>query len=134
MSRIILTHSISISTLSSSSLLIFSALICLLSCTLAPMRAADNKIARDLTPKMAFVKGSCWGCHARGENAINGDKPLKGSLFLRKYPDDIGLAATIRKGFPKKGMPSFAKERLSDADLALIIKYIRSLTPPVASK
>lgn len=128
MSRIILTPSISTSRPDLAGIF-FMCLVLLAYFDCRPVLALDKK-----DPKMAFVKGSCWGCHARGENAINGDKPLKGILFAKKYPEDGRLAAAIRAGFPNKGMPRFPKERLSDADLALIIKYIRSLTPPNASK
>ncbi|MCA0313119.1 MAG: cytochrome c [Candidatus Melainabacteria bacterium] len=80
--------------------------------------------------KLAFIQATCWSCHPRGENSINGDRPLKGPGFLRRYPDDESLAEFIRKGAEDKGMPSFPADRLSDRNLSLVISYIRSLTPP----
>lgn len=77
--------------------------------------------------KMAFVKGTCWTCHANGGNSLNGDKPLKGARFLKKYPDDAKLMEFVRKGSAQRGMPSFSKEKISDAQLKLIVGYIRSL-------
>jgi len=79
--------------------------------------------------KMAFVKASCWGCHAHGENALNQDRPLKGAAFLKRYPNDQKIRAFVRKGSLRRGMPAFSKERLSDRDLDSIIVFIRSLTP-----
>lgn len=78
--------------------------------------------------KLAYIQATCWSCHPRGENSINGDRPLKGPAFLRRYPDDASLAAFIRKGAEDKGMPAFAEDRLSDKNLDLVITYIRSLT------
>lgn len=77
--------------------------------------------------KMAFVKGTCWTCHSNGGNSLNGDKPLKGARFLKKYPDDAKLMEFIRKGSAQRGMPSFPKEKISDEQLKLIVGYIRSL-------
>lgn len=79
--------------------------------------------------KLAFIQATCWSCHPRGENSINGDRPLKGPGFLRRYPDDESLSEFIRKGAEDKGMPSFPPDRLSDRNLSLVISYIRSLTP-----
>jgi mono/diheme cytochrome c family protein len=59
---------------------------------------------------------------------MNGDKPLKGPSFQKKYPTDEALTQFIRKGNPDYGMPAFPRENLSDNDLKLIIGYIRSLT------
>ncbi len=79
--------------------------------------------------KMAFVRASCWGCHAHGDNTLNQDKPLKGEAFLKRYPNDQKIRAFVRKGSVRRGMPAFGKERLSDSDLDSIIVFIRSLTP-----
>jgi mono/diheme cytochrome c family protein len=79
--------------------------------------------------RMAFVKAGCWGCHPGGDNAVNGDKPLKGQAFLQKYASDQSLETAIRKGVPAKGMPAYGKAKISDGDMKLILGYIRSLTP-----
>jgi mono/diheme cytochrome c family protein len=78
--------------------------------------------------KVLYIKASCWGCHPHGDNSMNGDKPLKGPSFQKKYPTDEALTQFIRKGNPDYGMPAFPRENLSDNDLKLIIGYIRSLT------
>lgn len=78
--------------------------------------------------KLLYVKATCWGCHPRGDNSLNGDKPLRGAAFQKKYPTDEALAQFIRKGNQDAGMPGFPRESLSDGDLKLIIGYIRSLT------
>ena len=79
--------------------------------------------------KMAFVRASRWGCHAHGDNTLNQDRPLKGAAFLRRYPSNQKIRAFVRQGSPRRGMPAFSKERLSDSDLDSIIVFIRSLTP-----
>jgi mono/diheme cytochrome c family protein len=78
--------------------------------------------------KVLYIKATCWGCHPHGDNSMNGDKPLKGPSFQKKYPTDEALTQFIRKGNPDYGMPAFPRENLSDNDLKLIIGYIRSLT------
>ena len=78
--------------------------------------------------KMLFVKATCWGCHPRGENSMNGDKPLKGPRFAKKYQSDEELMQAIRRGSVKKGMPPFPVEKLSEQDLKQIVVFIRSLS------
>ena len=77
--------------------------------------------------KMLFVKATCWGCHPHGENSMNGDKPLKGPRFTKKYQNDEELMQTIRRGSVKRGMPPFPVEKLSEQDLKQIVVFIRSL-------
>ena len=85
--------------------------------------------------KMLFVKATCWGCHPRGDNSMNGDKPLKGPRFSKKYQSDEVLMATIRRGSISRGMPPFPPEKLSDQDLKQIVVFVRSLScsVPVSS-
>ena len=78
--------------------------------------------------KMLFVKATCWGCHPHGENSMNGDKPLKGPRFAKKYQSDEELMQTIRRGSVKRGMPPFPVEKLSEQDLKQIVVFIRSLS------
>ncbi len=78
--------------------------------------------------KMVFVKATCWGCHPHGGNSMNGDKPLKGPGFVKKYKSDIELAAVIRRGNEKMGMPPFPPEKLTDSDLKQVIVFVRSLS------
>lgn len=78
--------------------------------------------------KMLFVKATCWGCHPHGDNSLNGDKPLKGPRFAKKYQSDEELMATIRRGSVTRGMPPFPSEKLSEQDLKQIVVFIRSLT------
>ena len=78
--------------------------------------------------KMLFVKATCWGCHPHGENSLNGDKPLKGPRFAKKYQSDDELMATIRRGSVTRGMPPFPVEKLSEQDLRQIVVFIRSLS------
>lgn len=93
---------------------------------------AEHKTSGDAAAiergKLLYVKATCWGCHPRGDNSLNGDKPLRGAAFQKKYPTDEVLAQFIRKGNQDAGMPGFPRESLSDGDLKLIIGYIRSLT------
>ena len=77
--------------------------------------------------KKLFVKATCWGCHPHGENAMHGDKPLKGPAFSKRFKSDEEIAAFVRRG-SKFGMPPFPKSKLSDNDLHGIIVYIRSLS------
>jgi hypothetical protein len=78
--------------------------------------------------KMLFVKATCWGCHPRGDNSLNGDKPLKGPGFTRRYKDDEDIVKMVRAGSVTRGMPPFPEEKLSSKDLAQIIIFIRSLS------
>jgi len=100
-----------------------------LSCVAQEQRpvASDKKviIARG---KMLFVKASCWGCHPHGENSLNGDKPLKGPGFEKRYKSDQSIIDFVRHGSPDFGMPPFPREKLSDGDLKTIIVFIRSLS------
>ncbi len=91
-------------------------------------QAGDSQKGDVDRAKLAYIQATCWSCHPRGENSINGDRPLKGAAFLKRFPDDASLAAFIRKGAEEKGMPAFAEDRLSDKNLDLVIAYIRSLT------
>lgn len=91
-------------------------------------RAGDSQRGDVDRAKLAYIQATCWSCHPRGENSINGDRPLKGAAFLKRYPDDASLASFIRKGAEERGMPAFAEDRLSDKNLDLVIAYIRSLT------
>jgi len=77
--------------------------------------------------KKHFVKATCWGCHPHGENALHGDKPLKGPAFSKRFKSDEDIVAFVRRG-SKFGMPPFPKSKLSDNDLRSIIVYIRSLS------
>jgi mono/diheme cytochrome c family protein len=72
----------------------------------------------------------CFTCHANGDNLINPAKPIKGTNFLAKYPEDAQIAQLIRRGVPGTAMPAYAKERMSDDQLYALIAYVRSLTPP----
>lgn len=78
--------------------------------------------------KMLFVKATCWGCHPRGDNSINGDKPLKGPGFSRRYANDEDIVRMVRTGSVRRGMPPFGEDKLSSKDLAQIIIFIRSLS------
>ena len=78
--------------------------------------------------KTLFVNATCWGCHPHGENSLNGDRPLKGPAFEKKYKSDQSIVEFVRKGSPDAGMPPFPREKLSDNDLKSLIVYIRSLS------
>lgn len=82
--------------------------------------------AGDLVHGASVFSGSlgCSACH--GQNAAGGFGPaLNNAQFAQGYPTDASLAAIIRDG--KDTMPAFDTSRLSDADLADLIAYIRSL-------
>ncbi len=101
----------------------------------APTKSTSRSTTGDTTgdtsikaSKMVFVKASCWGCHPHGENSMNADKPLKGPGFVKKYKSDTELAAIIRRGNVKMGMPPFPPEKLTDSDLKEVIVFVRSLS------
>lgn len=81
--------------------------------------------------KQIFQDIGCAICHTDGGNNLNPERPLKGPLFLKRYPpgDDSGIAKVIRSGNQKKGMPDFGKDKLGDKDLLDLMAYIRSLSP-----
>jgi len=89
---------------------------------------SDSDVSRIKRGKMLFVKATCWGCHPHGDNAVNGDKPLKGANFCRKYKTDAELAIVIRRGNEKAGMPPFPPGKLNEPDLKQIIFFVRSLS------
>lgn len=98
-----------------------------------PQTTASKKVAAPTAEeikagKMLFVKATCWGCHPHGENSMNGDKPLKGPRFAKKYQSDDELMAAIRRGSVTRGMPPFPVEKLSEQDLRQIVVFIRSLS------
>jgi len=79
--------------------------------------------------KIIATEMQCMGCHVGGGNIINANKPIKGSAFLKKYPDDAQIASIIRHGLSGTAMPAYSIDRLSDEQLEKLIAYIRSLTP-----
>ncbi|MBU6450861.1 MAG: c-type cytochrome [Cyanobacteria bacterium REEB67] len=89
---------------------------------------SGGNAARIVIGQELFVKATCIGCHARGENALNGDKPLKGQAFLKKYAEDKTFINFVRRGSPERGMPPFSRQRLSDDDLKNILCFIRTFS------
>jgi mono/diheme cytochrome c family protein len=77
-----------------------------------------------------FQQMQCFTCHTNGENLIDPSKPIKGTDFLKKYPEDRQIADIIRHGRPGTAMPAYSQQRLSDEQLSTLIAYIRNLTPP----
>ncbi len=80
--------------------------------------------------EVAFKKATCVVCHPGGENRLNSRARLKGPDFAREFADDAKIVELVRKGSPRRGMPAFDRSKLSDRELADIIAYIRTLTPP----
>ncbi|MGI8611688.1 MAG: c-type cytochrome [Sphingomicrobium sp.] len=91
--------------------------------------------------RLSFILG-CKACHGddlRGNN-VTKDDPSMGqwwapniTLLLAKY-DDAALGRLIRHGVPHDGrtmyfMPFESLQFLSDADLAAVIAYLRTLRP-----
>ena len=91
--------------------------------TIRPGLAADPVVGHQL-----FLS-SCNMCHPGGENVLNPDKPLKGPIFIKRFPTDASIVALVRTGIPKTVMTPFTTQRLSDRQLADIIAYMRTLTP-----
>lgn len=112
----------------------FFAFALLLSFTLVPGFAANKGDLK--RGKKVFQDGQCAICHTDGGNNLNPERPLKGAVFIKRYPlnKDIELEKIIRKGITEKGMPSFGKDKLSDQDLKDVVVYIRSLTPAEPKK
>ena len=77
----------------------------------------------------ALFASNCEFCHPAGGNSLNPQKSLKGADFVKHFPKDANIVATVRTGIPKTAMSPFTKERLSDEQLSDIIAYIRTLTP-----
>ncbi len=75
-----------------------------------------------------FEKHQCNQCHLGGNNLLEPGKPLKGATFAKKYPNDLQIAAVIRKGVAGTGMAANPPDLLSQDELSDIIAYIRSLT------
>ncbi len=76
----------------------------------------------DASRGQALYRTYCMGCHA--PEAKFG--PIQSSAeFQAKYADDKAIAAVIRNG--RAPMPSFPDHTLSDADLADLIAYMRTL-------
>ncbi len=76
-----------------------------------------------------FETQQCITCHANGGNSINPSKPLKGPSFLKDCPDNAIVNHIIRYGVAGTAMPAYELERLNNEDLALLVIYLRSLTP-----
>lgn len=94
-----------------------------------PVRSAPAK-GDAKRGKRVFDEMGCAICHTDGGNNLNPERPLKGPLFLKRYPpgDDAAIAKVIREGVQKKGMPDFGKDKLGDKDLQDLMAYIRSLS------
>lgn len=91
----------------------------------AAAKQAAEKVAEG---QKVFTQMQCFTCHANGGNIIAPSKPIKGAKFLEKYPEDGQMAQVIRSGVPGTAMPGYAKEKLSDEQLAALVAYVRSLT------
>jgi mono/diheme cytochrome c family protein len=78
--------------------------------------------------KKLFTKATCVGCHPRGENSLNGDRPLKGAAFLKRYQNPKAFIDFVRQGSPERGMPKFPASKLSDEELKNILAYVRTFT------
>jgi cytochrome c6 len=100
-----------------------SILLLLLVNSALPAFAATNAHGEEL------FSSNCAMCHPGGGNVMNPSKALKGEAFAKQFSKDSLIASVVRKGIPNTVMSPFPKERLSDAQLAEIIAYIRCLTP-----
>ena len=80
--------------------------------------------AQALDPGRGLYTSRCAGCH--GTNGGGGEL---GPSILTRVParTDEELAAVVRHGLPASGMPAFAN--VSDADLADLVKFLRTLKP-----
>jgi mono/diheme cytochrome c family protein len=66
----------------------------------------------------------CNGCHPSANAGIG--PALHGPSFSQRYPDDLAIATFVRAG--RGSMPAFTVNLLSDADLANVIAYLRTLS------
>lgn len=80
----------------------------------------------DSPGKAVFKKAGCQGCHPGGGNVMDVTKPIKGSAFANKYPDDASLIQVLRLG--QGSMPAFDEEQITDEQMKELVKYIRSMT------
>lgn len=112
--------------------ILFSLLILAIFAALLPCSAGGVKGDPKRGVKL-FSAMTCDICHLNGGNMQNPDRPIKGAGFQKRYPDDVSLGQLIRKGISDKGMPAFGRDRMSDQDLADVIAYVRSLTPPASA-
>jgi mono/diheme cytochrome c family protein len=91
----------------------------------ATQTAGDAKHGKEL-----FTKYSCYACHGFSGQNGNGAR-----LVPMKFPQ-AGFIAYVRNPPRPNQMPSFSPKVLTDADLADIYAYIRTLpdsSPPPAS-
>jgi mono/diheme cytochrome c family protein len=80
--------------------------------------------------QMLFLR-SCAGCH--GVAGVGGVAPELANPVFLSAADDSFLATTIRNGRAGTAMPAFQRPgstALSDAEIADIIAFLRSLAPP----
>lgn len=102
------------------------ALVCALYSSYPGLAGAAGNIAHG---KLVFERATCSACHFEGGNVMNPAKPIKGAAFAKKYTDDQSLIKVIRSGVPNTSMAPFPKNVISDADMADLVAYVRSLTP-----
>ncbi|MBX9571292.1 MAG: c-type cytochrome [Candidatus Obscuribacterales bacterium] len=112
---------------------ILSLLILTIGVALSPCSAGGVNKGDPKRGVKIFSAMTCDICHLHGGNMQNPDRPIKGAAFQKRYPDDVSLGQLIRKGISDKGMPAFGRDRMSDQDLADVIAYVRSLSPPLAA-
>jgi glucose/arabinose dehydrogenase len=94
----------------------------------APYAQAQAAAAVTAAPPATFTQ-LCTRCHGvLGEGGASGPK-ITGPTW-RHSDDAKSMAASIRRGFPETGMPPFAKEALSDAQVNVIVTYLRAQAPP----
>ncbi|MBI4317298.1 MAG: cytochrome c [Chloroflexi bacterium] len=75
--------------------------------------------------KAAYDKNACGACHgAKGEGG--GGPALTGAQFASKYSTAEKLADVVRKG-TSKGMPGYAEDKISGADMEGLVAYVQSL-------
>ena len=122
-------------------------LLCLAACQQKPAQLTyeganyESGVAKVAHGKRLAVILDCTGCHGSNLQGTNlADKPQDGAMYapnitllLEKY-SDAELNKLIRHGVPKDGrefwfMPVESYHFLSDADLAALIAYLRTVKP-----
>ena len=77
----------------------------------------------DAAAGQAIFQTKCTLCHPNGNAGIG--PALNGAAFTTRYPYNAAIGAMVRGG--RDGMPPFAADGLSDADLNNVVAYLRSL-------
>ena len=99
-----------------------SALIALLGAAASACAFAQAPAGDAARGKAAYMKNMCYTCH--GTAGQGGDRGSGPRITFDLWPWE-GFAQQVRS--PRESMPRYAKQHLSDAELADIYAYLASM-------